>query len=76
MIFCNQRYKKLQGLLNIITDYANVHFDRYFTLIKFTTNRRVCYETISDRTEIQLMKKGFIMGEALQDLLDDPIYVY
>ena len=66
----------MQNLLEQVTEYANTHFDGHFTLLKFTTNWRACYGTITERTEINQMVKGATMEEALQALLESPIDVY
>ena len=66
----------LTDLLTKVTAYANEHYDGHFTVMKFTTNWRVCYGTIESRDEIGFMRSGKTLEEALQNLLDDPIDVY
>lgn len=65
-----------EELLNKVTDYANEYFDGHFTLMKFTTNWRACYGTVTSREEVSQMVEGRSQSEALASLLGDPISVY
>lgn len=67
---------KASYLLSQVEAYANEHYDGHFTLMKFTGNWRACYGTSNSRDEIQQMRAGKTMEEALNNLLDNPVSVY
>lgn len=62
--------------LEKVISNAETHYDGHFTLMKFTTNWRACYGTVSERFEIEQMRVGTTMEEALQALLISPIDIY
>ena len=66
----------LQDLLKKTIDHANAHYDGHLTIMKFTTNYRVCYGTIESRDQIDHMRKGDTVGEALKNLMNDPIDIF
>lgn len=67
-------------MLEAVTKYANENYDGHFTLLKFTSNYRVCFGTLGYkcdygkyRNQISLMREGKTLDEALYNLMISPI---
>lgn len=64
-----------EKLLLKVIEEADKNHDGHFTLMKFTTNWRACYGTVTDRFEIDFMLEGKTKDEVLQKLLDRPLNI-
>lgn len=51
--------------LKAAEDIAKERFDGHYTLMRFTTNWRFCFGTISDRADIDRMISGATMVDAV-----------
>lgn len=58
------------GIFNKFKEIANKEYDGHFTLLKFTTNWRCSFGTVSDFMEIQSMCCGDTMEEAILKAID------
>ena len=56
-------------LLRRLVDVANQKSDGHLSILKFTTNWRVSFETPGDRDDIAEMATGRTFGEAAQKAL-------
>ena len=63
----------LNELIEKVTEYANENHDGHYTIMKFTTNYRACFGTVHEWLDIQSMREGNTLEEALERLLADPI---
>lgn len=57
--------------LDLAVDFAVRNYQGHYTLLKFTTNYRFCFGTLSEINNdiIKLIPKGFTMAEAIQNAL-------
>lgn len=51
-------------MLEKLEEVAKKHYDGHFTVMRFTTNWRVCFYTAEDRNEIANMAEGKTFEEA------------
>jgi hypothetical protein len=56
---------ELHKMLNQLTKIANEKYDGHYTLMKFTTNYRVCFGTIDNIEKIKYMAEGKTLDEAI-----------
>lgn len=62
-------------VLEQLIEIANRDFDGHFTLLKFTTNWRCCFGTVSDYDYVQQMAAGKTMEEAIQRCIEGNVNV-
>lgn len=63
-------------MLERLIEIANRNYDGHFTLMKFTSNWRCCFGTITERMEISNMAEGKTMDEAIEKCIEQSINVY
>lgn len=54
-----------------LTELSKKHSDGHFTIMKFTTNYRVCFYTPSNQDDIQLMPVGNTLEEAIDNAINN-----
>jgi hypothetical protein len=58
-----------------LVEVANKEMDGHFTIMKFTTNWRVCFGTVEWREDIDQMPVGRTFAEAAQKALAKPEWI-
>ncbi|CAI3195301.1 hypothetical protein [Clostridium neonatale] len=61
-----------------LVDLANKDYDGHFTILKFTTNYRVCLGTLHEINPLitLYMAKGKTLDEAIKNAIDNKIDCY
>ncbi|AIY80541.1 hypothetical protein U728_744 [Clostridium botulinum 202F] len=60
-------------MLEELIKIANELYDGHFTIMKFTTNYRVCFGTVSEREDIKFMAEGKTLEEAIMQVINNGI---
>lgn len=65
-------------MLDKLIELANKEYDGHFTILKFTTNYRVCLGTLNEINPIItcFMAKGKTLDEAIKNAIDNKIDCY
>jgi hypothetical protein len=61
----NENEKMRNDIMELCIKHANEHYDGHFTIMKFTTNWKVCFGTPADRDDIDVMPTGKSLPEAM-----------
>lgn len=63
-------------MLEKLIEVANRDFDGHFTLMKFSTNWRCCFGTVSDYEEVSKMASGKTMNEAIERCIEGNVNIF
>lgn len=63
--------KELAVYLTALKALADAKHDGHYTIMKFTTNYRVCFGTPTTEEDIQMMAEGPTLLEAIKNLFND-----
>lgn len=63
-------------VLEVLIEIAERDYDGHFSLLKFTTNWRCCFGTVSEYWHIEQMAVGKTMEEAIQRCIDGNVNVF